>query len=83
MKYTLCQGTHRLLKDGLIEHACVDGMAFTERFVLTRECKEELLEGFVPQGKRDQNLSQRARGVISHTSIKEKAMFYNPAEHSR
>ncbi|MBR6981292.1 MAG: AAA family ATPase [Prevotella sp.] len=80
MKYTLCQGTHRLLKDGLIEHACVDGMAFTERFVLTRECKEELLEGFVPQGKRDLNLSQRARGVISHTSIKEKAMFYNPAE---
>ena len=80
MKHELREGTHRLFKDGLIEHACVDGMAFTERFVLTRECKEELLEGYVPQGKRNLNLSQRARGVISHTSIKEKEMFYNPAE---
>ena len=80
MKCELREGTHRLFMDGLIEHACVDGMAFTERFVLTRECKEELLEGYVPQGKRNLNLSQRARGVIPHTSIKEKAMFYNPAE---
>jgi len=80
MKYTLRQGTHRLFEDGLIEHACVDGIAFPDSFVLTRKCKEELLKGFVPQGKKDMDICQRAQGVIPHTSIKEKAMFYNKAE---
>ena len=80
MKYKLCQGTHRLFKDGLIEHACVDGMALPEQFVLTRKCKEELFEGFVPKGSRNLNVAQQFRGVIPHTGIKEKAMFYNTAE---
>ncbi len=80
MKYTLRQGTHRLFEDGLIEHACVDGTAFPDSFVLTRKCKEELLKEFVPQGKKDLDIGQRAQGVITHTSIKEKAMFYNSAE---
>ena len=80
MKYTLCKGTHKLFEDGLIEHACVDGMASPQCFVLTRKCKEELLKGFVPQGKKDMDICQHAQGVISHTSIKEKAMFYNSAE---
>ena len=80
MKYTLCKGTHKLFEDGLIEHACVDGMASPQCFVLTRKCKEELLKGFVPQGKKDMDICQHAHGVISHTSIKEKAMFYNKAE---
>lgn len=80
MKYALRQGRHRLFEDELIEHACVDGMAFPDCFVLTRKCKDELLEGFAPQGKRNMNLSQHAQGVISHTNIKEKAMFYNSAE---
>ena len=80
MKYALCQGTHRLFEDDLIEHACVDGMAIPECFVLTCRCKEELLDGFVPQGKRNMNFNRRTRGVIAHTNIKEKAMFYNAAE---
>ena len=80
MKSALCEGRHRLFEDGLIEHACVDGMALPERFVLTRKCKEELFEGFEPKGKRNLNVTQQLRGVIPHTGIKEKAMFYNMAE---
>ena len=79
MKYTLCQGTHRLFEDGLIEHACVDGMAITSRFVLTGKCKE-LLEGFEPQGNKGLEINPHAQGVIPHTNIKEKAMFYNTTE---
>ena len=80
MKYTLCQGTHRLFEEGLLEHACVDGMASPNCFVLTGKCKEELLEGLVPLRKKDIAVGQRAQGVITHTSIKEKAMFYNTEE---
>ncbi len=80
MKRSLCQGTHRLFDDGLIEHACMDGMAFPECFVLTRKCKEELLGGLEPQEKKNKVVGQRSQGVIFHTGIKEKAMFYNTAE---
>ncbi len=80
MKYALCQGRHRLFEDGLIEHACVNGMAITGSFILTRQCKEELLKGFVPNGKKSLDISQHDQGVIFHSSIKEKVMFYNTAE---
>ena len=80
MMETLRRGTHQLFEDGLIEHVCVDGMASPESFFLTRKSKEELLEGFTPKGKGKTNIRQQVEGLTSHTSIKEKAMFYNVEE---
>ena len=80
LKYSLCQGTHRLFEEGVIEHACVDGMAYPETILLTRNSKEKLLEGFIPKGERTANIRQQIEGLTSHTSIKEKDMFYNKVE---
>ncbi len=80
MKTSLRNGTHRLIEQGLIEHTCVDGMANSNSFVLTRRIKEELFKGFTPEGLNCKVTVENERGLILHSNIKEKAMFYNKAE---
>ena len=78
-KYELQQGTHRFFEEGWIEHSCVDGMAETNKYVLTRKCKDELLDGYKPNVQR--KISNRiVQWLTIHKTIKEKAMFYNTEE---
>ena len=79
MKESLLNGTHRLFAKGLIEHACVDGLANPSKYRLTRRSKEELLKGFTPIGM-NAKISIEFQGMTHHTDIKEKTMFYNKAE---
>ena len=79
MKDSLLNGTHRLFAKGLIEHACMDGLANPNKYILTRRSKEELLKGFIPDGLNGK-ITIEFQGMTHHTDIKEKAMFYNKAE---
>ena len=79
MKDSLLNGTHRLFAKGLIEHACMDGLANPNKYLLTRRSKEELLKGFIPDGLNGK-ITIEFEGMTHHTDIKEKAMFYNKAE---
>ena len=79
MKDALQQGQHMLFSEGWIGHAFEGGLANTNCYVITRRCKEELLDGFTPNGLRNAN-NLSLQGLTRHTLIKEKAMFYNMAE---
>ena len=81
LRFELKDGSHPLIEKGYIEHKCVDGQADTEKYVLTRKTKSELLAAYSPS----HTLSRRvARGddnlLKSHNAIKEKSLFYNTAE---
>ena len=43
MREELHDGTHPLMRLGLVEHKCEDGIADTERYMLTTKAKQELL----------------------------------------
>ena len=79
MKDSLLNGTHRLFAKGLIEHACMDGLANPNKYLLTRRSKEELLKGFIPDGLNGK-ITIEFQGMTHHTDIKEKTMFYNKSE---
>ena len=76
----LRDGSHVLMRHGLIEHKCEDGIADTDRYVLTREAKTRLLSGYVPSRSRCKKRSSDLRFLKSHTTIKEKALFFNTTE---
>lgn len=80
MRKKLRNGSHQLIKSGLIEHKCEDGIANTERYTLTSKCKEQLLKDYVPSKSRCPVESKSEKGLKSHTAIKVKNMFYNPGE---
>ena len=73
----LQDGTHPLIEDGLLEPKCNEGMANNEQFVLTRKCKEELLEGYEPKTKRNVPSQEELHNLKRHDSIEVKSMFYN------
>lgn len=80
MRKKLKDGSHPLIKAGLIEHKCVDGIANPEAYSLTRYSKEELLCGYVPSRAKCPSKQQKDKSIKSHTLIKEKDMFYNATE---
>ncbi len=80
LKRRLRNGTHRLIRGGYIEHKCEDGVADTERYMLTRNAKESLLNGYTPSKSKCMRQQRLTRDLKSHTGIKEKRMFYNAAE---
>ena len=81
MRHALREGTHQLIVDGLIEHKCEDGLANEERYMLTRQFKDEVLGDYEPSrsrcfthhGTADQRLTD-------HNKIKTKTMYYNSSE---
>ena len=79
LRKSLCRGNHILMRDGLIEHKCVDGIADTECFVLTDEAKESLLPEFTEDYKTEAP-QPMPRNLKSHTSIPQKTLFFNPKE---
>ena len=80
MRHRLKEGSHILMQQGYIEHKCEDGIANTERYVLTARFKEELLQDYTPSKSKCAVLKAPKRDIKSHTGIKAKDMFYNDAE---
>ena len=70
----LTQGTHHLMKLKLVEHACEDGQADTERWRLTDYAKREVLSELKLSVKKD-NRSNLTR----HEDITPKTLYYNDA----
>ena len=82
MRYELREGTHPLMLSGYIENKCTeDGMAETEQYMLTRKAKEELLSAYKPShSKCRKQRNDKNRFVKSHSTIKEKSLFFNDTE---
>ena len=80
LRYTLRNGTHVLMQDGLIEHKCVDGQADTEQYMLTRKAKAELLSAYTPSHSKCRKMKSEDRSLKSHAAIKEKSLFFNTSE---
>ena len=73
------KGTHRLFRENLIEHKCVDGMADTNQYVATAYLKNEVLADYNPIDHSDKHVP-KMNGVKSYKEITPKALFYNKKE---
>lgn len=80
LRRRLRDGSHVLIKRGLIECKCEDGMTDNESFVLTKKTKDELLSAYKPNPVRAKMSHNSNRLVKSFMNIKEKELFYNQAE---
>lgn len=80
MRHELRDGSHMLIKRGILEHKCDDGTADVERYMLTRKAKEVLLTDYKPSKSKCMNRRTPGRNLRHHDSIKEKRMFYNATE---
>lgn len=70
-KAELRSGKHSLMRAGLIEHLCVNGIADTTRFKLTEEAKRNLLS--------EMNITAVEEGgadLLQHAGITPKELFY-------
>lgn len=76
----LRDGSHRLIRQKYIEYGCDDGIADSERFMLHQSVKEILLSEYKPSRLRCGNPKTTDRLLQSHTTIKEKELFYNEDE---
>ena len=82
LRRRLYDGSHPLIKENFLEYKCNDGIADGECYVLTSWVKEELLSEYTPG--RLKSLSPKTdRSLKSFSLIKEKKLFYNPAEQSQ
>ncbi|MBQ9138043.1 MAG: ATP-binding protein [Alistipes sp.] len=76
LKDELISGRSSLIENNLLANAGNDGFAARETFVLTEYAKTQFLKGLV-----DINTSkQPPKGLISHSSIPAKQLFYNQSE---
>ena len=80
LRRRLRDGSHMLIRRGFIENKCEEGMADTERFMLTKRSKEELLSAYRPSRSRVRTPRKSNRYLKSFTSIKEKDLFFNLSE---
>lgn len=80
LRRELRNGTHILIRRGLIENKCEEGLADSERFTLTKKAKEELLADYKPSRSRVRAPRKSNRYLKSFTSIKEKDLFFNDSE---
>lgn len=76
----LRNGSHILIRLGYIENKCEEGIADAERFMLTKNTKEELLAEYKPTCSKVRNSRKNNRYMKSFTSIKEKELFFNQSE---
>ena len=80
MRQGLREGTHPLIECGYIEHKCDDGQADTEHYMLTRKTKSELLSAYTPSHTKCRKMRTNDRLLKSHTSIREKSLFFNESD---
>ena len=80
LRHELRNGTHILIQGGYIEHKCDDGQANGEQYMLTRKAKTELLSAYKPSTTKCRRQAPNGRFLKSHTTIKEKSLFFNTTE---
>lgn len=80
IRRALKNGTHTLMKAGLIEQKCEDGIANTELYVLTHKAKSELLSAYIPSRSQCLSTLRNNKSLKAFTEIKEKSLFYNSTE---
>ena len=81
LRHELRNGTHPLIECGYIEHKCVDGQVDTDRYMLTRNTKTELLSAYTPSRSKCRRMKQdNSRFLKNHDAIKEKSLFFNTSE---
>ena len=80
LRYKLRNGTHVLMRNGYIEHKCVDGQVDTEQYMLTRKAKAQLLSAYTPSHSKCRHKVSNDRFLKSHAAIKEKSLFFNASE---
>ena len=80
LRNELLNGTHILMKAGLIEQKCEDGIANVECYVLTEKTKRDLLAAYEPSRSRCKTILNNDKSLKSFNEIKEKTMFYNSFE---
>lgn len=68
----LCDGTHPLMRERLVEHACIDGQVEQSAWRLTLYCKSDVLRELKLQIK----TNMRAN-VTHYEDITPKALYYN------
>lgn len=73
-------GTHVLIEKGYIEHKCEEGIADTERIMLTSKAKQELLSEYEPTRTRVVKPRMQNRYLKSCKAIRKKEMFFNETE---
>lgn len=79
MRMHLIDGDHVLMKKGLLEYKCEDGLADNSKYVLTKKAIDELLCGYkvrmvkMPSQNRPKNLK-------AHKDITAKELFFNAEE---
>ena len=80
MRESLRNGDHPLMQCGFIEHKCVEGMAETEQYMLTKMAKEQLLSAYKPSRSQCRHNNGTNRFIKPHTAIKEKQLYFNATE---
>lgn len=83
MRGSLRDGSHALIQDGWLEYKCEDGIADTERLMLTRRYRTELLIGYTPSKSMCLPTKSPSRDLTRHSGIRAKNMFYNAEEQSQ
>lgn len=73
-------GTHILIEKGYIEHKCEEGIADTERIMLTSKAKQELLSEYKPTRTKVVKPRTQNRYLKSCKAIRKKEMFFNETE---
>lgn len=80
LRRKLRDGSHILITRGYIEYKCDEGIADTERFLLTSRTKENLLSAYTPSRSQCRTRNNNHRLLKSSASIKEKSLFFNASE---
>ena len=80
MREKLRDGDHPLMECGIIEHKCVEGLAESEQFMLTKKAKEQLLSAYKPSRSQSRRNNGTNRFIKPYTAIKEKQLYFNPTE---
>lgn len=75
----LREGAHPLFSNALVEHGCDDGIEDTEKLLLTRTAREELLADYQMKAGSAQKKNE-SRDLKKCADIKNTELFYNPDE---
>ena len=82
-RHMLRDGVHVLMKRGLIEFKCEDGIVNQDEYVLTQKAKNELLAAYSPSKTIFSSQENDDRSLVHHESINEKVLYYNASEQAQ
>lgn len=71
---------NELLKMGLVEFRCCDGLVDPEVICVSSDARRELLADFTPKFNKPK---RQSRDIIKYESIKEKKLYFNEADRSQ